>query len=53
MVNHKIFLTMAYFRYHNKYNATEKLFALMKNLDSEESVLYNVDLRKLDQSKHA
>ena len=43
----------AYFRWHLQFHTAETLLAQMAFLDPEERVLFNVDVRKLDQDRHA
>lgn len=45
--------TFGYFRWHNCIHDTTQLLAMMKYLNAEEAELFNIDLRKLDTSKHA
>lgn len=53
-MNHHISTeTVGFFRWHICYHLTEKLHAMMKFLDEEESVLFNVDMRKYNQVTHA
>lgn len=45
--------TIGYFRWHNLIHDTTKLLGLISYLDAEESEIFDVDLRKLDNSLHA
>ena len=45
--------TIGYFRWHNLIHDTTKLLSLMNYLDPEESEIFDVDLRKLDNALHA
>ena len=44
--------TLGYFRWHEKFNKSDKLLGLMKYLDAEERELFNVDVKNLDQIRH-
>ena len=53
-VNNKIMTdTLGYFRWHNLIHDTTKLLGLINHLSPEEAEIFDVDLRKVDNSLHA
>lgn len=53
-VNHEIMTkTIGHFRWHNEKHELNKLLSLISTLSPEEQELFDVDLRKLNQSEHA
>ena len=53
-VNKKIMTkTLGYFRWHNLLHDVTKLLGLIRHLDHEESEIFDIDLRRVDNTLHA